>query len=80
TRVFVEGGGITVSRFLTAGLLDRLHVSVAPIILGSGRPAFSWPGALSVADGMRFVWTVHDLAPDVLFDIALNRARPPAAA
>ena len=80
TRVFVEGGGITVSRFLTAGLLDRLHVSVAPIILGSGRPAFSWPGALSVADGMRFGWTVHDLAPDVLFDIALNRARPPATA
>jgi len=79
TRIFVEGGGVTVSRFLTAGLLDRLHVTVAPIILGSGRPAFSWPGALCVADGLRFGWTVHDLAPDVLFDIALHRARPPGA-
>lgn len=80
TRIFVEGGGITVSRFLQAGLLDRLHVTVAPIILGSGRPAFAWPGAMSVADGLRFRWTVHDLAPDVLFDIVLHRARPPGAA
>ena len=80
TRIFVEGGGVTVSRFLAAGLLDRLHVTVAPLILGSGRPAFTWPGALCVADGLRFAWTVHDLAPDVLFDIALDRARPPGAA
>ena len=78
TRIFVEGGGVTVSRFLGAGLLDRLHITVAPIILGSGRPAFAWPGAMSIADGLRFTWTVHDLAPDVLFDIALDRACPPA--
>ena len=78
TRIFVEGGGVTVSRFLAAGLLDRLHVTVAPIILGSGRPAFAWPGAASIADGLRFAWTLHDLAPDVLFDIALDRAHPPA--
>ena len=77
TRIFVEGGGITVSRFLMAGLLDRLHVTVAPIILGSGRPAFALPEALCIADGLRFSWTCHDLAPDVLFDIALGRARPP---
>ena len=34
-RVLIEGGADTVSRFLTAGCLDRLHVMVAPIILGS---------------------------------------------
>jgi riboflavin-specific deaminase-like protein len=76
-RIFVEGGGVTVSRFLMAGLLDRLHVTVAPIILGSGRPAFALPEAQCIADGMRFSWTMHDIAPDVLFDIALDRARPP---
>ena len=38
-RVLVEGGGITVSRFLADGLLDRLHLTVAPMLLGSGRPA-----------------------------------------
>jgi diaminohydroxyphosphoribosylaminopyrimidine deaminase/5-amino-6-(5-phosphoribosylamino)uracil reductase len=36
-RVLVEGGADTVSRFLAARCLDRLHLLVAPIILGSGR-------------------------------------------
>jgi len=75
-RVFVEGGGVTVSRFLLAGLLDRLHVTVAPVLLGSGIPAFTLPEAARIADGLRFAWTVHPLDPDVLFDITLDRARP----
>ena len=80
TRIFVEGGGVTVSRFLMAGLLDRLHVTVAPIILGSGRPAFALPEVPRIADAMRFQWTVHDLAPDILLDIAVDRARQPVVA
>lgn len=76
TRVFVEGGGVTVSRFLAAGCLDRLHVTVAPVLLGSGIPAFTLPEAARIADGLRFRWTPHVLDPDMLFDIALDRARP----
>lgn len=76
TRVFVEGGGVTVSRFLAAGCLDRLHVTVAPVLLGSGIPAFTLPEAARIADGLRFAWTPHALGADVLFDIVLNRARP----
>jgi riboflavin-specific deaminase-like protein len=75
-RIFVEGGGVTVSRFLAAGCLDRLHVTVAPVLLGSGIPAFTLPEAARIADGLRFAWTVHALPPDVLFDIALDRVRP----
>ncbi|UPG71109.1 RibD family protein [Roseomonas gilardii subsp. gilardii] len=75
-RVFVEGGGVTVSRFLAAGLLDRLHLTVAPVILGSGRPAFVLPQVARIAEGLRFAWTVHPLGDDVLFDIPLDRARP----
>lgn len=76
TRVFVEGGGVTVSRFLAAGCLDRLHVTVAPVLLGSGIPAFTLPEAARIADGMRFAWRHYNLGEDVLFDIALDRARP----
>jgi riboflavin-specific deaminase-like protein len=76
TRIFVEGGGLTVSRFLAAGCLDQLHVTVAPVLLGSGIPAFTLPEVARIADGLRFSWQVHDIPPDILLDIAVDRARP----
>jgi len=76
TRIFVEGGGLTVSRFLAAGCLDRLHVTVAPVLLGSGIPAFTLPEVARISDGLRFTWQVHEIAPDLLLDIAVDRARP----
>jgi riboflavin-specific deaminase-like protein len=75
-RIFVEGGGHTVSAFLAAGCLDRLHLTVAPVLLGSGIPAFTLPPAARIADGLRFAWSHHAIGEDVLFDIALDRARP----
>ena len=80
TRIFVEGGGLTVSRFLAAGCLDRLHVTVAPVLLGSGIPAFTLPEVPRIADGLRFTWQVHAIPPDILLDIPLDRARPGCAA
>lgn len=77
-RVFVEGGGVTVSRFLEAGCLDRLHLTVAPVLLGSGIPAFTLPTVARIADGLRFEWRWYDIAPDILFDIPLLRRRPEA--
>jgi riboflavin-specific deaminase-like protein len=78
-RIFVEGGGHTVSAFLAAGCLDRLHVTIAPVILGSGIPAFTLPEAARIADGLRFGWTVHPLGEDILCDILLDRAAPKVA-
>jgi riboflavin biosynthesis pyrimidine reductase len=79
-RVLVEGGGLTVSRFLAAGKLDRLHVTLAPLLLGDGVPAFSLPCPARPADGLRLAWTTHRLGADLLLDIPLARARPPACA
>jgi len=73
-RVFVEGGGITVSRFLSAGVLDRLHVTVAPLLIGAGIPAFPLPPVGALGDGRRFDWSVHKIGRDILLDIALPRA------
>jgi len=72
-RVMVEGGGVTVSRFLRAGALDRLHVTIAPLLLGDGVPAFTLPPVATLADGLRFAWQVHQLGNDVLMDIPLTR-------
>jgi riboflavin-specific deaminase-like protein len=76
TRLFVEGGGVTVSRFLAAGCLDRLHLTIAPVLLGSGIPAFSLPPVATIGEGLRFTWHAHPIPPDMLFDIAIDRARP----
>ncbi len=44
-RVLVEGGGNTVSRFLEAGLLDRLYLTTAPVLVGDGVPGIRFTGS-----------------------------------
>lgn len=39
-RLYIDGG-VTIQRFLAAGLLDDMIISVAPVVLGSGIPLFS---------------------------------------
>ncbi len=36
-RLLVEGGAETLARFLDAGMIDELHLMVAPVVLGSGK-------------------------------------------
>jgi diaminohydroxyphosphoribosylaminopyrimidine deaminase/5-amino-6-(5-phosphoribosylamino)uracil reductase len=71
-RVFIEGGGVTVSRFLHAERLDRLHITVAPIIIGSGRPAITLPPIESLSDGRRPHMRRFDFGDDLLFDCDLS--------
>jgi diaminohydroxyphosphoribosylaminopyrimidine deaminase/5-amino-6-(5-phosphoribosylamino)uracil reductase len=68
-RVLVEGGGITVSRFLQAGLLDRLHIAVAPILIGSGRPALTLPEIETLDQALRPRCRHFHLGEDLLFDL-----------
>ncbi|MGE0223242.1 MAG: RibD family protein [Acetobacteraceae bacterium] len=72
-RIFVEGGGVTVSRFMLAGMLDRLHITVSPLVIGAGIPAFAVPPPAKLAEGRRFEWSVHPIGADILLDIALDR-------
>ena len=67
-RLFIEGGGVTLTRFLTAGLLDRLHLTVAPVLLGNGRPGFATPLGDTLSDSPRPRVTVTQLGDDWLFD------------
>ncbi len=71
-RILVEGGGLTVSRFLEAGQLNRLHLIVAPVILGSGLPAFTLPPLHQLDDALRPDFRRFDLGRDTLFDLALD--------
>ncbi len=78
-RIFVEGGGVTVSRFLAAGALDRLHLTLAPVLLGAGVRGLTLPPAASPDCGLRLGWTVHQLGNDLLLDIPLRRGNVPPA-
>jgi riboflavin-specific deaminase-like protein len=71
-RLLVEGGGRTVSTFLAAGALDRLHLCIAPLIIGSGLPGLALPPIDRLDDAVRPAVTVHRLGEDVLFDCALR--------
>lgn len=66
--LFIEGGGITVSHFLRARCLDRLQLTVAPMILGSGRPSISLPEIDVPGLGLRPQVRRVTLGRDVLFE------------
>ena len=72
-RIFVEGGGMTISRFLEAGVLDRLQITVAPVILGSGRPSITLPEIDTVADGLRPAMRQFRLGDDTLFECCFEK-------
>jgi diaminohydroxyphosphoribosylaminopyrimidine deaminase/5-amino-6-(5-phosphoribosylamino)uracil reductase len=67
-RIFVEGGGVTVSAFLQAALLDRLHVAIAPLIIGDGRPAIRLAPQQKLRDCRRPQYHVYRMGGDMLFD------------
>jgi riboflavin-specific deaminase-like protein len=69
--LFVEGGGLTVSRMLEAGLLDRLQIAVAPVIIGEGRPGIRLPSRPRMGDCLRPNCQVHQMGDDVMFDCDL---------
>ena len=72
-RLLIEGGGRTVSHFLAARALDRLHLSVAPLLIGSGPTGISLPDIDHLDDALRPTVELHRLDEDVLFDCALQR-------
>jgi len=74
-RMLIEGGANTVSRFLVAGCLDRLHVIVAPIILGGGGPGLILPPLERADQALRMPIRVHKIEDDVLFDCDLSAQR-----
>lgn len=75
-RVFVEGGGVTVSAFLEANLLDRLQITVAPILIGDGRPAIRLAPPSRLRDCRRPPCRVFKMGSDILFDCDLRGESP----
>jgi len=74
-RVLVEGGPTTLSHFLAAGVIDDLHVMVAPKIFGSGRQGIVLPPIDRLDEALvpqTRTWLFDD--GDVLFQCDLTRS------
>ena len=78
-RIFVEGGGVTVSAFLEANLLDRLQIAIAPLLIGDGRPAIRLRPPDALGDCHRPRYRVFRMGADVLFDCDLTAGEDQAS-
>lgn len=74
-RVLVEGGPETLSRFLQAGCLDRIHIVVAPLVLGAGRASLSFGAVDHVDQALRPAVRTHRLGDETLFDCDFSAQR-----
>jgi diaminohydroxyphosphoribosylaminopyrimidine deaminase/5-amino-6-(5-phosphoribosylamino)uracil reductase len=75
-RILVEGGARTISAFVDDRAVDRLHVLVAPLIIGSGRTGLDLAPVARLSSALRPASRVHVFADgDVLFDCDLRRPR-----
>ncbi len=78
-RIFVEGGGVTISLFLQADALDRLHLAIAPLLIGDGRAAIRLPAPAALGDCHRPAYRVFRMGGDVLFDCDLRQRHDESA-
>ena len=67
-RILIEGGATTVSAFLAAGAIDRLHLSIAPMIIGAGPTGINLPPLDELDTALRPRATTYPLGADLLFD------------
>lgn len=74
-RILIEGGANTVSRFVAAGCLDRLHVVIAPLIIGAGPTGIALPPLDRLEQALRAPMRVHSLGEEVLLDCDLSAQR-----
>ena len=57
--------------------MDRLHLSVAPVLIGCGRPGLSLPGGTAMRDCPRPAARVFRMGADVLWDLDLRAEGSP---
>ena len=73
--LLIEGGGITIANFLEGGLLTRLQVAVAPLLIGGGPLGLTTRHPVErLADAIRPSTRVFGLGTDILFDCGLTPA------
>lgn len=73
TRVLVEGGGRLVSSFVGAGLIHRLYLTTAPVLIGDGIPGLRFDGTDTLRDALRGRARHFRLGDDVCTELVLDQ-------
>lgn len=60
-KILIEGGAHTISAFINAGCIDRLHLLFAPIIIGSGRNGLDLAPISELSGALRPRTMLHPL-------------------
>ncbi len=76
-RLLVEGGAATISHFLAARALHRLHICVAPMVIGAGPIGINLPPIDHLDGAIRPRTAVHQMGRDIVFDCAFESADAP---
>lgn len=78
--LLIEGGGTTIARFIETGLLARIQLAMAPLLIGDGPPGITLATSVErLADAIRPETRAYSLGSDVVFDCALNERATQAA-
>ena len=65
------------SEFVRQGCLDRLHLIVAPVLIGSGQRGLTVQPAAAMRDALRPPARTFALGGDMLWDLDLRAAPMP---
>jgi diaminohydroxyphosphoribosylaminopyrimidine deaminase/5-amino-6-(5-phosphoribosylamino)uracil reductase len=71
-RVLIEGGGVTVSRFIDGDALDRLHLLIAPLLIGSGPSGIDLQPIERLSQARRPVMQSYELGGELLVDVDMR--------
>lgn len=72
SRIFVEGGGLTVSGMLTENCLDYFQLAAAPVFVGAGRSSVRLPTVMSMSEAFRPPYSLYRMGADVLWNFDLR--------
>ncbi|MFC0582461.1 RibD family protein [Micrococcoides hystricis] len=75
TRVLIEGGGVTVSDFVQAQVLDRLMVTSAPVLIGDGVPGLRFSGTDKLSEALSAPTRRMGFGQDVCTDFDFSATR-----
>ena len=70
--IYIEGGGKTISYFMSKNILNKIHICLCPIILGGGRPSFIFDKYIELTNIKSYEPNHYQMGKDILFDMDLT--------